>query len=502
MLSTIDLLERLDKLTHISLALSQEQNTQRILENVVYAAKELVEADGASLYLLHDNALHFTLVRTTSLGIQLGGIGEDPINFAPIPLFSAEGKPNLHAVAAYCAIKKETVHIADAATEKRFDLSAAHAFDQAHAYYSQSFLTVPLKNHEDEVIGVLQLINAHDRHTDAVIPFAKHDQVLVASLASLAASALTKQQLIQQLEDLFEAFVRVINLAIDEKSPHTSRHCQRVPEITMAIADAAHASNTGALKDFQLSAKERHALRIAALLHDCGKVTTPVHVIDKATKLQTLFDRIHLIEARFEILDKELEIAYLKQEITQETLVLKRQRLVADLQFLQQINIGSEFLDSGALERLDAMATQYWTDATGQKQHLLSVDEHRNLSISKGTLNPEERAIINHHIVSTIEMLEALPWPKHLQQVTEYAGGHHERMDGGGYPKGLTGAQMSIPARIMAIADVYEALTASDRPYKSAKTAEETFFIMDKMANTGHLDPDLYAILKEITIKS
>jgi HD superfamily phosphodiesterase len=319
---------------------------------------------------------------------------------------------------------------------------------------------VPMKNHENEIIGVLQLLNAINPKTGEISAFSPSDQRLAESLASQAAIALTNRMLIIQLEELFEPFISLINLAIDEKSPYTGGHCQRVPSLTMMIAEAVNETSEGPLRSFTMSDKDRYELKIAGLLHDCGKVTTPVHVVDKATKLETLFDRIHLIDTRFEVLRRDAEIVLLKEKAL---LVAagaphgqldaadarhrdRLRRLDEDRAFLRASNIGGEAMREPDQERVRAIAKYRWTDIAGHEANFLSEDELKNLTIRAGTLTGEERQIINHHIVATIKMLEALPWPKHLTNVPEYAGGHHERMDGKGYPKGLTREQMSVQA--------------------------------------------------------
>ncbi len=330
--------------------------------------------------------------------------------------------------------------------EEGFDFSGTREFDDRTGYRSQSFLTVPMKNHEDELIGVLQLINAFDPAIRQVTTFSMADQGLVESLASQAAIVLTKRQLIGQLENLFESFIRLISLSIDEKSPCTGGHCQRVPVLTMMLAEAVDATTDGPLADFHMDDHERYELKIAGLLHDCGKVTTPVHVVDKATKLQTIFDRIHLVDTRFEVLKRNAEIAALRQKLA----------------LRKKINASAE--------------------------------EIENLTIRAGTLTQKERETINYHIVATNKMLEQLPWPRHLRNVPEYAGGHHERMDGKGYPKGLTREQMSVQARVMGIADIFEALTARDRPYKQGMKLSQAMKILAGFKRTSHIDPDLFDI--------
>jgi HD-GYP domain-containing protein (c-di-GMP phosphodiesterase class II) len=452
---------------------------------------------GGTLYrLAEDRTLRFEILRTTSLKYYLGGSTGNAVPFYPIHLIGKDGKPNHSMVAAYAALTGKTVNIADAYTADGFDFTGTRNFDKKTGYRSKSFLTVPMANHENEIIGVLQLINALDPKTGEIVPFSPSDQRLAESLASQAAIALTNRMLINQLEQLFESFINMINSAIDEKSPYTGGHCQRVPALTMMLAEAVNETEQGPLSDFHMSDKDRYELKIAGLLHDCGKVTTPVHVVDKATKLESIYDRIHLIDTRFEILKRDAEIAMLKDG-SPEGRATCRERLrqiEEDRMFLRAANIGGERMHEDDIERVKRIAEYRWTDISGHEAKFLSEDELKNLTIRAGTLTAEERQIINHHIVATIKMLEALPWPRHLKNVPEYAGGHHERMDGKGYPRGLKREQMSVQARVMGIADIFEALTAKDRPYKKGKTLSESIEILGKFSLNGHIDPDLFDI--------
>jgi HD-GYP domain-containing protein (c-di-GMP phosphodiesterase class II) len=395
------------------------------------------------------------------------------------------------------------VNIADAYSAEGFDFSGTRAFDQKTGYRSKSFLTVPMRNYERQIIGVLQLINAVDPASGEIVPFSASDQRLAESLASQAAIALTNRMLINQLEQLFESFINLINSAIDEKSPYTGGHCQRVPVLTMLLAEAANDTGEGPLRDFRMTDKDRYELKIAGLLHDCGKVTTPVHVVDKATKLETIFDRVHLIDTRFEVLKRDAEIESLKKKVAMgrmddaeedKRLKSRLRELEDDRKFLHACNIGTERMREDDMERVRRIAKYRWRDMQGHDVSFLTDDEVKNLTIRSGTLTEDERKIINHHIVATIRMLESLPWPSHLTNVPEYAGGHHERMDGKGYPRGLTREQMSVQARVMGIADIFEALTAKDRPYKKGKTLSESLAILGRMKQGGHIDPDLFDI--------
>jgi HD domain len=256
-----------------------------------------------------------------------------------------------------------------------------------------------------------------------------------------------------------------------------------------------------------MSDKDRYELKIAGLLHDCGKVTTPVHVVDKATKLQTIFDRIGLVDTRFEVLKRDAEIAAMKEKLAapanangewqkaDRDLTVRLREINEDRQFLRFCNFGSEAMRDDDQERVRKISRDYrWRDVDGNSVDFLTDEEVKNLTIRSGTLTPEERQTINHHIEVTIKMLESLPWPRHLKNVPEYAGGHHERMDGKGYPRGLTREQMSVQARVMGIADIFEALTAKDRPYKKGKTLTESLNILGRFKLNGHVDPDLFNV--------
>jgi len=503
-----DVVQRLEQLNAIGASLSAERDINRLLETILTAAKSITRADGGTLYrVADDRTLRFEIMRTSSLKYYLGGTTGNAVPFYPIQLYM-DGKPNHSMIAAHVALTGETVNIPDAYAAEGFDFSGTRAFDSKTGYRSKSFLTVPMRNHENEIIGVLQLINAHDADTGEIIPFSSSDQRLTESLASQAAIALSNRMLINQLEGLFESFINLINSAIDEKSPYTGGHCQRVPMLTMMLAEAATASKEGPLAEFEMSEKDRYELKIAGLLHDCGKVTTPVHVVDKATKLETIFDRIHLLETRIEVLKRDAEIELLKAraelagrsapQVEREAAELRYRdrvrQLNEDRSFLRACNIGVESMREEDAERVRMIARYRWTDSAGHEANFLTEDELKNLTIRSGTLTREEREVINHHIVATIRMLESLPWPKHLKNVPEYAGGHHERMDGKGYPKGLTREQMSIQARVMGIADIFEALTAKDRPYKRGKTLSESLEILGRFKLGGHIDPDLFDI--------
>jgi len=495
--------QRLDQLTELSVALGSSHNTDLLLERILLVAKGMTHSDGGTLYRPSEDrrSLSFALSINDTLGIHLGGSSGKQANIPNVPLYDEAGAQNLASVAAYAANMGKSVNIEDVYQADGFNFQGMRNFDAQFNYHSQSFLTVPMRDHEGELLGVLQLINAKDPATGAITTFTPTDQRFIEALAAQAAVALTNQLLILQLEKLLEALVNLINIGIDEKSPYTGRHCQFVPELTMMLAEAVHETREGPLAAFRMTEADRKELWFAGLLHDCGKITTPVHVVDKSTKLQTIFDRIHMVDTRFEVLLRDAEIRALKAQlagadkaVTEAALQAELAQLRADRDFIRFANTGGEGMKPEDQERVRQIAQYRWTNPDGEDVPFLNDNELTNLTIRFGTLNDEERKIINNHIVVTVRMLESLPWPKHLQRVAEFAGGHHERMDGKGYPKGLTREQMSVPARAMAIADIFEALTAHDRPYKKAKSLSESLNILGNFRLNGHIDPDLFDI--------
>ncbi|MEN8188547.1 MAG: HD domain-containing phosphohydrolase [Thermodesulfobacteriota bacterium] len=429
-------------------------------------------------------------------------------------------------------------------------------FVELFAESGQDYCTIwclPLVDRQGNGMGVIGLFyNSHPEqigvdHLDDRLAF-------VHRMSGLAGVSLETRQLIQKQKDLFDAFIRLIAGAIDAKSPYTGGHCQRVPEIAKMLAQAACDEKEGVFGDFDLSEEQWEELHVAAWLHDCGKVTTPEYVVDKATKLETIYDRIHEVRMRFEVLKRDTMIDCLEQIIAggdeqklKQELSERLAELDDDFCFIAGCNEGGEFMAPELVERLHAVAGYSWQrtldDRIGisweegtrkdrspskelpveekllsdREEHLFfkqdwerirddnpwgfKLDEPEyhynhgeihNLQVNRGTLSEEERFKINDHIVQTIKMLGELPYPKHLKGVPEIAGGHHETMVGTGYPRKLTGDQMSITAKIMVIADVFEALTASDRPYKKAKTLSEAVKIMQFMHKDGHFDSDLF----------
>lgn len=484
--------------------LAAETNMGKLLERILQESQRLCSADGGTIYLSNQAAsgteLIFSLMINNSLNIHQGGFSGEHIDLPPVRLYTESGDENHNNVVSYAALKKKVVKIDDAYHVSSFDFSGTRRFDEKFSYQSRSFLTVPLLNHDHDLIGVLQLLNATDDRGE-IIPFSDASIAQVTGLAGYAAIALNNHLLVKDLKNLLDAFIRCIAQAIDAKSSHTSAHCQRIPLLMELFAKAA-CEDQGIFKDFSLSDDEWYELRVASWLHDCGKLSTPNTVLDKSTKLHLMQDGIEVIKTRFAAAKLALENQALRQllvDTSSRDQVLQRceeqtTELNDDLAFIIKCNMGGEFMAAADKQHLHEIAHKTWCPLGGEPEPLIQPDELAFLCIDRGTLSKEERKVIDNHMSVTIDMLESLPFPRKLKRVPEYAGGHHEKINGTGFPKGLKRDQMSIPARMMAIADIFEALTSRDRPYKKPMKISQALSILERMRDEEHIDHDLFEL--------
>ncbi len=432
---------------------------------------------------------------------RMGGTA-GPITWPPVPL-SKDGQPNFSNVSSYVAVTGEIVNIPDVYEAEGFDFTGTKKFDAGTGYRSKSMLVIPMRNKENEIIGVLQFINAIDAKTKESIPFVRENVGLIASLASQAAVAITNVRLYRELEHLLDSFIKAIAMAIDEKSPYTAGHIRRVQELTMVIAKKMSEQTEGVFKDFSLNEDELKELSIAAWLHDIGKVTTPEHVVDKSTKLEKISDRAELVSMRYEVIKRDTLIEYYKKLVSDECVInedktaeIKKEfeerynAIEDERKFIMACNQPGEFMDDAKIERLKSIAERNWNDGEEPKP-FITENELYNLSIRKGTLTTEERTIIENHALVTSKILKSLPFPKKLMRVPEYAALHHEKLDGTGYPFGKKAEELTYQSRIIAIADIFEALTASDRPYKKPMPISQALKILGFMKKDKHIDADI-----------
>ncbi len=525
-----------DALLNELLQLLNKQNNvsvDELLPQVFAGAAWVARADGCFFFqITPENYMNLAYGRIESLQLSVHDSAEARL-FPSVFLPDVKNKPRRRPQEV-CALLKKQLNFADVFSEPEIETDFLRDFDAAHGYTSSSLLAFPLFDSRQKVIGVMMFVNAKDLRGRS-IAFKDERVAMITAVCQIAVNALERKYQTESYAALLESFIDILAKAIDAKSPYTGQHCQKVPVITRLLATAAIEEKQGPLRNFDMSDGDLYALHIASWLHDCGKITTPEYIIDKATKLETIYNRIHEIRNRFEILRRDAHIVYLQKRLqnvdTQENLqaefVAKVKQLEDDYAFVAQCNMGEKPLSEDDVLRLDKISQvqfmRYFNRMLGlswaereniDAQELLEQPAYENLlqnrpdqifgvynrgelynlNIVRGTINKEEREKVNEHIKITIDMLKALPFPKELSKVVEYAGCHHERVDGQGYPNGLTGEQMSVPAKIMAIADVFEALTASDRPYKEPKKLSEVLSIMRQMKLSGHIDPDLYDV--------
>jgi HD-GYP domain-containing protein (c-di-GMP phosphodiesterase class II) len=495
--------QRINRLTEVGIALSAELNLAVLLEKALHHARELTQADAGTIYLLQDGRLHFRIVQNETLGVLLGGAGGGAIHLPPVELSPSN-------VSAQAALQGRTIRIDDVYESSEYDFSGPRRYDAQTGYRSKSMLVVPMRNHEREIIGVLQLINRVDPETKAVTPFPEFTVSLAESLASQAAVAITNASLIEETRNLFESLIRVLATAIDQKSPYTGNHVQRVAEFNLALARAINAKHDGKFADVHFSDKQLEEIRLSGWLHDVGKVVTPEWIMDKATKLETIFDRIVLVEARFGLIRRTFEIQTLRRELAllregaaaealeaADAELAERCRVLAEeYEFVARSNQPGEFMEPAKIERVRQIAAQTY-ELDGKTLPYLTGDEVHNLSVPRGTLTEEQMQIMRDHVVVTRRMLAEVPFKRHLSNVPLYASQHHEKLNGKGYPDGLKADQLSLQSRILAVADVYEALAAKDRPYKKPMPEEKVLGILAKMAEFGELDDDVLRLLTE-----
>jgi len=502
MVTESELREQIQRLNQIGIALSSETDLEKLLELILREVRGFTSADAGSLYIVEEDTLIFQVAQNDSLAGE-----QEPFKPFPIPLTKK-------SIAGYVAITNEVLNIQDVyvipeAAEYQW---GGHEFDRKHGYRTQSMLTVPMVDHEGKVIGVLQVINCMSPDQKTTIAFSVDYEDLVRSLASQAAVSIRNARLLNEIRELFDAVVRYSAAAIDERSPYTAGHSQRVAELAVALAHVVNECHESPLAELSFTPEEIEELRIAGLLHDIGKIGIPEVVLDKANKLSGLYDGIEFVKGRFEAIKRDVIIEGLQrktelllsrlglQSSDEEVAAVDREteRRLAELrdevEFLARANTPGEFMEDKKLEHLREIADKVYRDESGDEKHYVTDPEVHNLSVRKGSLTEEERQEINSHPLRTRNILEKIPFTGHLMNVPAYAAAHHEKLNGKGYPLGLTEMDLGAQARILAIVDFFEALTASDRPYKKAMSPERAYEIMKFDVESHGLDADLFEL--------
>lgn len=490
-------LDHIRSLTKIGISLSVEQDLSKVFDMILEEALLYTKADGATIYSLSSDKrfLEYQIAYNNSLGLRMGGSGGEAITWPPIAMYHDDGTPVLNYMATYVAHTGEPQRVDDVYTQTKFDNSGTRRLDKNNNYRSKSMVAIPLKDHEQEVLGVIQLINAMDAD-GVVIPFTEEHMAMLTSLASIAAIIMTNKKLIDGLENLLYEFIRSIAHAIDRKSRDTGNHINRVAILTEMIAGAINQSSKGVYRGTSFSHEELKEISLAGWMHDLGKIITPEHVQNKSTKLETVFDRIELIRTRFKLVEMAIRkdvqrCIYKRDHHNRRILESMVQNLKADLKFLERINTGHVWMSDRELSHLKEIFSFRYT-THGETFFLLTNNEYENLRIRIRTLHPSEIQIMRDHAKVTNDMLNRLTFPKKFRNVPVYAAAHHEKLNGKGYPLGLKGDEMPLQARIIALADFFEALTSADRPYKKGNKLSESLRIIAVTVRMGETDPDLF----------
>jgi len=527
---------QLDILSIAGAELSKEQEQSTALALILYTARNLTNADAGTVYSVkdefYDDPFNPGELKSRFLVFEeMHTESKNNYNTRPdVPPVSMEieGQPNINNVSAYCANTGKIVNIPDAYHEKGFDFSGTKKYDEMNSYRSQSMLVLPLRDHENQINGVLQLINRQTADGE-VVPFTKNDQTIVQAMSYQAAISLTTQKLLHEQIRLFDSFVRVLAEGLGEKSAYTYGHINRVSELSMLLAEEISHWDEGMYRQIQFNKHQMEEMRLAGWMHDIGKLTTPEHVVSKPIKLHLLYDRFEMIIQRFNSKIKDLEIDVLRQRVKgleegaspeffsnlEEEKKEKIEQLVKDLQQLNRSNVGGEFLKDEDRDTIlknsqiktrthlkvetslianEQRITHVELGADGVEEYLIDESERDFLLISRGTLSEPERMIINDHAERSWRWLMRLPFPKKKMKLPLYAGAHHETLNGNGYPNKLTARQLPIQSRIIAVADIFEALTANDRPYKKPMHLGKALDILGDMVKKGDLDAEIVRI--------
>lgn len=472
--------EEMERLLNLCIALTSEHDREILLSQILDTAMDLAGCDAGTLYLLEEDGLSFCRMITRSLKIRQGG-HDDPILLPPVPLEDSY-------VCAYAANHAESVRIADVRSSSRFDFTGSLQYDEMTGYQTISMLVVPMLNDKGELIGVMQLINALDPSGN-VIPFSQENEFLISAAASQAAICITNQQYSDQISDLLDSLVRSLSSAIDERSHYTANHTKNMVAVAEAFLDWME--QTGHPDRFD--SEKRKAFLMSIWLHDVGKLAIPLEVMDKATRLG---DALQDVEERLRMIGLLDKIALLEGTVSEEEYASRENERKSLLQFILRINEGG-FLSEEDRKIAEDLAGKTFIDENGEERPWITKEEADCLLIPKGTLTADERALMESHVVITEHILDQVRFPKAYSQVPLWASSHHEYMNGEGYPSHAQAEAIPLEARLLTILDIFDALTAQDRPYKKPMPPEKALSILDSMVEEEKLDEEILSLFKE-----
>lgn len=467
----------IEKFLEICLAITAERDREALLSRILDTAMEISCCDAGTLYLCEPDGLHFCRMATLSLKIRQGGHG-DPITLPPVPLTE-------QYVCSWVALHKESLNIADVHTDPRFDFTGSLQYDALTGYHTASMLVVPMTNDRGRLIGVMQLINALDE-SRAVIPFHSDLEMLVSALASQAAISITNMQYAEQVTVLLDSLVNALSKAIDERSPYTANHTQNMAEIAIRFLDYLEQSGN----PWVFSEEKRRAFLMSIRLHDVGKIAVPLEIMDKESRLSSSLSDI---QERFRVIGLLDRIALLERQISPEEFSRRAGEREEALSFIERINRAG-FLPDSDLKAVNSLSKNFYVNEMGKETPWLTDQECSCLSIRKGTLTDDERKMMQSHVEITERILKNVSFPEAYSQVPVWASSHHEFLNGKGYPKHLFSVEIPPESRLLTILDVFEALTARDRPYKRALPVEKALSILLSMVEEGSIDGDILSL--------
>ena len=473
----------LKRVLDMGISLSAERSYSALLDTIISEAMSLTRCEAGTLYILKENKLHFKIMRNDLLNVYLGKDGEE-VNMPPVAL-------DEKYVCAYSAIHKKSINIADVYVDQNFDWQGPREYDKVTGYRTQSMLVIPLINHEDEVIGVLQLMNARD-DDHFVCEFGEDQEFVTFSLASQAAISVSNMNMLKELKDLMYSFVSSFATVIDARTPYNAKHTYNVARYCEMFVDYLNVQHKSGLCNYHLSQEMKEQLLLAAMLHDVGKVVIPLEVMNKSDRLSSM---LPVIRMRWNYIRMILENNFISGGLDEAEYNGLLTELEENIRFVEEANVAG-FLGENEFEHIDSLACRLY-EWNGDCVPFLTEAERDELKIRKGTLTQKEREIIEEHVVYTDRILSKISFGQKYDKVRFFAGAHHEFINGSGYPNHLSGDEIPLEVRILTIMDVYDSLSSSDRPYRKQSSPEDTFEILRSMAEEGKLDSELVELARK-----